>query len=118
MPLAENRAVWAQSGTVAAASAVATLPASSGYTTYITGFEVSGAGSTAGGVILVTVAGLAAGTITYALCIPAGVLVPVSFPRTFGVGLPALISSVIVVTAPSFGAGNTNATVVAYGFQQ
>lgn len=106
------------SGNVAAATATATLPAVSAKTTYISGFTVTGAGATAGSVILVTVTGLAAGTLTYVLVIPTGVTTEVRpLNVVFPTPLPgSAVNTAIVVSAPSFGAGNTNAAVTAHGF--
>jgi len=107
----------ASSGNVAAGAAVATIAGAAGVYTYITGFEVTGSGATAASVILVTVTGCVGGTMTYAMAIPAGVTAAVtplivSFPRPL---VSTAVNTAIVVTAPSFGAGNTNAAVVAHG---
>lgn len=107
------------SGNVAAAAATATLAAAAGKTTYITGFEVTGAGATAASVVLVTVTGTTGGTLTYVLAVPAGVAVGVTplivmFPSP----IPAsAANTAIAVNVPSLGAGNTNAAAVAHGFQ-
>lgn len=115
------------SGNVAAASAVATLPAVAGKVTYIEGFDITGAGATGASIVAVTVTGLPTtiGTLTFEVVVPAGAtvgiggtgnpgLIPVRFPTP----LPAsAANTTIVVTAPSFGTGNTNACVTAYGFQ-
>lgn len=115
------------SGDVAAASAVATLPAAQGKVTYIEGFDITGAGATAASTITVTVTGLptAIGTLSFDVVIPAGAttgiggtgnpgIIPVRFPTP----LPAsAANSTIVVTVPSFGSGNLHACVTAYGFQ-
>jgi hypothetical protein len=106
------------SGNVANASAVATLPAVSAKTNYLAGFQITGAGATAGSVIAVTVAGLLGGSRVYNLVIPAGVttsIVPLLV--TFYPPLPAsATNTAITVTAVAFGAGNTNAAAVANGF--
>jgi hypothetical protein len=111
--------ITAASGNVAAASAVATLAAAAGKTTYITGFAVTGTGATAAAAVSVTVAGVVTGTMTYTYAAVAGVAVEntpliVSFPEP----IPAsALNTAIVVTCPSLGSGNTNNTVNAYGFQ-
>lgn len=118
-----GRPVAAQSGNVAAAVATATLPAAPNRKTYIGGFECTGAGSTAGVAVNVTVSGLdpavvVGGTLTYVFTAPVGVLVPAP-PLTvwFDPPLPAsAVNATIVVSMPSLGAGNTNASVVAHGF--
>lgn len=113
------------SGNVAASSAVATLPKAAGFTTYITGFDISGSGATGASIIQVTVTGLptAIGTLTFNVVIPAGATtaiggtgnpgyIPIRFPDP----IPAsAANTAIVVTAPSFGSGNTAACVTAYG---
>lgn len=107
------------SGNVAAASAVATLAAAAGKTTYITGFDVTGGGAVAALLAQLTVSGLLGGTATYILGVLAGVALanpPLSV--RFNPPLPAsALNTPIVVTVPSLGTGNTNSCVVAYGFQ-
>lgn len=111
--------VTSSSGNVAAAAAVATLAAVAAKTTYITGFEVTSSGSVAAAVVSLTVAGVIGGTMTFTYATVAGVTAGntpliVQFPAP----IPAsAINTAIVVTLPSLGAGNTNATVVAHGFQ-
>lgn len=114
----ESQSISASSGNVAAATATATLTSSAGRVAYIAGFVVTGAGATAGSVISVTVTGTVGGTQTYSLVIPAGVTTSIS-PLNIAFSMPIAASSTntnIVVSAPSFGAGNTNAAVVAYGY--
>ena len=107
----------------AAQSNAAALAAVAGKTTYIEGFDITGGGATAASVIEVTVTGLAAGTLKFEMNILAGAAGPVNaqgglFTR-FPQPLPAsAVNTAITVTAPSFGAGNTNAAVVAYGYQK
>jgi hypothetical protein len=96
-----------------------------GKMTYLEGFDLSGGGATAASIIEVTVTGLAVGTLKYEVPIAAGVTSPAfSTPNgpvyqvRFPTALPASgIGQSITVTVPSFGAGNTNASVVAYGYQ-
>lgn len=108
----------AASGNVANAPAVATLLSVQGRTTYITGFEITGSGATAGLPVLVTVAGILGGTLTFIYSAAAGVLVGnqpliVEFPAP----IPAAAQNTnIVVTCPALGAGNTNNAAVAHGF--
>jgi hypothetical protein len=105
----------------AAQANAATLPATAGRTQYLEGFDVTGGGATAAAVIEVSVTGLAGGTLKFEMNVLAGVTGPVNaqgglFIR-FPEPLPAsAVNSAITVTVPSFGAGNTNAAVVAYGF--
>lgn len=112
--------VTASSGNVANASAVATLPASvGGRTTYITGFEITGSGATAALVVTVTVANTVSGTLSYTYVFSLGVAVVnqpliVEFPKA----IPGNASNTaIVVTCPASGAGGTNNTVTAHGYQ-
>jgi hypothetical protein len=107
------------SGNVANASAVATLAAQgTDLVNYITGFEVTASGATAGLPVLVTVTGVKGGTLTYIFVFPAGALVAaqpllIEFPQP----LAASAANVaIVVTCPAGGAGNTNASVSAHGY--
>jgi hypothetical protein len=112
-------AINGSSGNVAAGSAVATLAAAAGKTTYITGFEVTGAGATAASVVSVVVAGVVTGSMTYTLSVPAGVATGVQpMMVQFAYPIPAsAVNTAITVTVPSLGSGNTNATVNAHGFQ-
>ena len=107
------------SGNVANASAVATLTAAAGETNYISGFEVTGAGATAGAVVSVTVAGLLGGTATYTYTAATGAAVGnTPLIVIFDPPHPAsAANTAIVVTCPALGAGNTNNTVVAHGYQ-
>jgi len=108
----------AGSGNVAAASAAATLTGTASTTVYISGFEVTGSGSTAGLPVTVTVAGLLGGTRSYTYTFETGATVgnkPLIV--AYEPPLPASgVNTAIVVTCPSGGAGNTNNTVVAHGF--
>ncbi len=110
----------AKSGNVANASAAATLTGTATTTVYITGFEVTGAGATAGAAVTVTVAGLLGGTIQYTYTFATGAAVGnAPLLVTFNPPLPAsAINTAIVVTCPASGAGGTNNTVVAHGFYQ
>lgn len=108
----------ASSGNVAAATATATLVAVANKTTYITGFQVTGAGATAGLPVSVTVTGLLGGTQTFTYVAAAGVLVA-NQPLIvkFDPPLPASAQNTnIVVSCPSLGSGNTNNAVSAQGF--
>ena len=108
----------AGSGNVANASAAATLTSATGKTAYITGFQVTGSGATAGLPVTVTVAGLLGGTRSFTYSDAVGALVLnspllVNFPYP----IPASATNTnIVVTCPALGAGNTNNTVNAQGF--
>ena len=107
----------------AAQSNAASLPATAGRTQYLEGFDITGGGATAAGVIEVSITGLAAGTLKYEMNVLAGVTGPVNAQGGLSVRFPqpqpaSGVNVAITVTAPSFGAGNTNAAVVAYGFMK
>ena len=112
----------ATSGAVAAATATATLAhnAAGDDLVYITGFEITGGGATAASVIAATVTGLVGNiTLTYEIPVPAGVTLGITpLVVEFPMPIPAKDTSTdIVVSAPSFGAGNTAACVNAHGFK-
>lgn len=111
--------ITAASGNVANGSAAATLAAAAGKFTYITGFQVTASGATGALAVSVTVVGVVTGTQTYTFVFPAGVAVAaqplvVEFPEPVP---SSAVNTAIVVTLPAGGAGNTNATVNAQGFQ-
>lgn len=107
------------SGNVANASAVATLSGTSGKTTYITGFEVTSGGATAASLVTVAITGTVTGTLSYTYAAPAGATAGATpLVVEFSTPVPASAANTsIVVTVPALGAGNTNATVVAHGYQ-
>ena len=110
----------ASSGNVAAAVATATLAGAAGVTTYLTGFEVTGAGATAGIAVTVTVTGTLGGTMSYTYTAATGATVA-NQPLIveFSPAIPAsAVNTSIVVSCPSLGAGNTNNTVVAHGYRK
>jgi hypothetical protein len=105
----------------AAQTNTATLPATAGKTQFLEGFDITGGGATAASVIEVSVTGLAGGTIKFEVNILAGATGPMNAQGGVSVRFPtpqpASGQNVgISVAVPSFGAGNTNASVVAYGF--
>lgn len=113
-------AVVASSGNVANAQAVATLAGAANMTTYISGFTITATGAAVAAAVTPTVTGVIGGvTLSYTVAAIAGVnanlpTVNVSFPYP----IPASATNTsIVVTLPALGAGNTNATVSAYGFR-
>lgn len=112
--------VQAASGNVAAAVAAATLAAGgANVMTYISGFEVTGAGATAALVVTVTVTGTLGGTLSYTYTATAGVTLA-NNPLIVEFNPPlqaSALNTAIVVSCPSLGAGNTNNTVVVHGFQ-
>ncbi len=107
------------SATGAASALTATLAGVASKTTCIAGFIVTGAGATGASVITITVTGTISGTLSFALVIPAGATTSITpLIVEFSRPIPAsAANTAIVVNVPSFGAGNTNAAVVAHGFQ-
>jgi hypothetical protein len=109
----------ASSGNQANSSAVASFIGTVGQLAYLTGFEITGTGSTAGGVVTATIDGLFGGVqAQYTVVVPAGVATSLT-PLIVNFNPPIQANStgaVITVTLPALGAGNTNATVVAHGF--
>ncbi len=111
---------WAQQAQGAATIITATQPAVPGKINYVTGFEVTGSGATAASVITVTLASGGTNIANWNVAIPAGVTAGVTpliveFTSPFS-GLAA--GQNMVMQVPSFGTGNTNASVVMRGFSQ
>lgn len=114
-------AITASSASVANASAVATLAGTSGKTTYICGFHITSGGSTGAALVTPTITGTITGTLNFTYATVAGVTLGNAplLQNMGGVCIPAsATNTAIVVTLPALGAGNTNATVNAWGFQQ
>ncbi len=112
--------ITSSSGNVAAAAATATLAGAASLTTYITGFEFTSSGSTVGGVVTITITGTVSGTLHYTYSSVAGaVLANQPLLVQFSPPIPAsAANTAIVVSCPSLGAGNTNATMVAHGYRR
>jgi hypothetical protein len=112
--------ITASSGNVAAVTATATLAAATGKVTYICGFSITSAGSTTAAVVSPTVTTAITGTMTFTYTSVAGVALanaPLVVP--FSPCIPANApNTTIPVSMPSLGAGNTNTTVSAWGFQR
>lgn len=102
----------------AAGTATATLTSAPGRVAYLTGFVVYGLGATTGQASAVTVTGLQGGTQTYQFNVPTGAAVAAPpMQVNFPLPLPAsAVNTNIVVAAASFGAGNTQGSVTAYGY--
>ena len=111
--------ITASSGNVAAGTAAATLAAAAGKTTYIVGATVTGGGATAGSIVNGTIVGTISGTMTFNVPVATGVTVgnqPIYFD--FYPAIPAsAVNTAIVVSVPTLGAGNTNSSVIAWGYQ-
>lgn len=108
------------SGNVHNASAVAAMPAVVGKTNYMTGFQLTAGGATAGACVMATVTGLIGGTQNYTFCAATGPDVgstPLDY--SFWPPLPAsAANTAITVTLPALGAGNTNATASVQGYNR
>lgn len=109
----------ADSGNQANTVATATLAGASGVTTYISGFIITASGSTAATVVTVTITGVISGTLHLTFVSPAGATTAATpLVVTFPYPIPASAqNTAIAVSLPALGAGNTNATVNAFGFQ-
>lgn len=112
--------ITASSGNVAAAVATATLAGAASLTTYITGFEFTSSGSTAAAVVTITITGTVTGTLHYTYTSVAGAtLSNQPLLVQFSPPIPAsAVNTSIVVSCPSLGTGNTNATMVAHGYRR
>lgn len=110
--------VLATSGNVAAGAAAASIPAVAGKLNYITGFSVTGTGATAGQAVVITVTGLAGGTITFTHASATGVAVGnTPFNYEFPSPMPAsAINTAITVSCASLGAGSTNNVTNVFGY--
>jgi len=112
--------ITASSGNVANATAAATLTCPTGKTMFISGFTVTGAGATAGAVVNVTITGVTGGTMTFAYTAATGAAVannPLLFDFPYPIPASAMNTN-IVVSCPALGAGNTNNSVVAFGYSR
>lgn len=112
--------ITATSGNVAAATATASLAAATGKVTYICGFSITSAGSTGAAVVNPTITGIITGTMTFTYASVAGAtLANQHLTVPFTPCMPAATpNTAIVVSMPTLGAGNTNTTVNAWGYQR
>lgn len=108
------------SGNVANAAATATLTGTATTTVYISGFEVTGGGSTAAALVTCTLTGVLGGTKSYTYGFTLGAtLYNLPLVVEFAPPLPAsAVNTPIVASCPAGGAGNTNTTMVAHGLYQ
>lgn len=108
----------ASSGTVANATATATLPAIAGKTAKLAGLMVTGSGATAAATITCTVTGLNGGNWDFTYGVPSGVTTPaMPFIPDIIVPIPASGPGIaIAVTCPAAGLGNTRMTVSIIGY--
>jgi hypothetical protein len=100
----------------------ATLPAVSGKTTYICGFQFMGTNATAPNTATnVTITGTISGTLNFGYPTLAAAATVANTPPVGEVFTPCIqasaINSAIVVNGPALGAGATLVTVSAWGYQ-
>jgi hypothetical protein len=105
-----------------AAEMLATMPAVPGWRNVLCGFQVTGTGATAASAIDIVTTGCAAGeNPRLRLAVPAGAVANApntAWSPSWPFGIPAAGPNVaIVVTVPSFGAGNTGAAINLYGYR-
>lgn len=94
----------------AAAQQAPQIGGGAGTLAFVQSITITGLGATAAGQVTAVLSGLLGGSINYPITIPAGVTVPIT-PQldTFGpLGIQAsAAATAIVLTLPTFGAGNT-----------
>lgn len=106
-------------GNVANATSTCTMPATTGKTTYVTGFDITGSGATVGAAVTCTLTNTNSGTISYTYVITAGaLLVNTPLIRSFTPPLKGTAANTApVLSCPAGGTGNTNMTLNAYGYE-
>lgn len=111
--------VSCSTGNVAAATATCTMPATTGKTTYVTGFDITGSGATVGVVVVCTLTNVNSGTHSYVYAAAAGVLAAnTPMTKNFQTPLKATASNTApVLSCPSLGTGNTNMSVNVDGYE-
>lgn len=103
------------------AAQAATITPAAGVTAFIQSLRIEGLGATAATEVTATLTGVAGGTISYPVSVPAGVAVPItpiedSFPGRGLAGSAA--GQAITLNLPAFGAGNTLETAEIQGYLQ
>ena len=106
------------SGLKANAQAQVIIPPVVGKTFYLTGFEVTGSGATAGLPVTVTVQDLLGGTLLYSYCAAVGALVSnqpliVQYNQPLPARLP---NQSVTITCPALGTANTQNMIAAHGY--
>ncbi len=108
-----------ENSAVNAANAVTvTLPASTtGLTTYVEGFDITGSGTTAATIVNVNLSGMT-NPLFFDLISPAGATTTV---KALSVRFPSpvpgsAVNTAITLLVPNLGASNTNVAVALYGF--
>lgn len=111
---------FTQTSTGAAAANTITVAALAGKTIYVTGFEITGDGSTAGTPITITLAFGGTTVGNYSLT-PGAIATLAQVTVAFEFSAPIVSPTVgtnCVLTVPSFGAGNTAASATIHGYYQ
>jgi len=108
--------LFATSGVVAAGVATATIPAIAGKKFYVEGYDIVGTGATAATAVVATVTGLSA-VKSEPVVVPAGANLGITPVRqAMFPAIPAsAVNTAVVLSVPSFGAGNTRAIVSIWG---
>lgn len=109
-----------QSADVANNTAAAALAAVVGKTNYMTGFMINGSGATAALTVVVTVTGLAVGSLNFIYCAAAGVAVMntpliINFDKPLPASAP---NTAITVSCPALGTGAAHNVATIIGFQR
>lgn len=108
--------IWADNSVAAAVMTTPLVTVGSGRG-YLQGFKIGGLGATAAAVLTCSISNILNGNRTFYLNVPAGVTTPVLLEFLFPIPIPAsTIGGSITINVPSFGAGNTNAWTIAWGF--
>lgn len=118
-PMGATPVAAAQSGAATALSG--TLVSAAGQTVYVQGIVVTGAGATAGSVITVTTTNFALGNNpSFKIVVPTGATTSITpLVLMFNPPIPAsAVNTNVVVSVPSFGAGNTDASLFVWGYRQ
>lgn len=102
----------------AAGTLAPSLAAAAGKTTYCSGFSITGAGATAASVVVAQLQNTLGGSLSYVIAVPAGATLGVTpIIVQFNPPIPAnATNQAITLNVPSFGAGNTNAAAVIWGY--
>jgi hypothetical protein len=109
--------VSSSSGNVANATATATLTGTAGRWTYVCGVSFTPGFATAGAAVTATITNTPGGTLTFTVSTTPNTAGPPPIVIPFTPCLQAnSTGNNIVVSMPALGAGNTNASVSAWGF--
>ncbi len=118
MPQVANSAcnIIASQVTVAATS-TATLTCPANQTVWLSGIAINGGGATAGSSVTATITGLTGGTVSISVLVPTGAGVQLQpIVLEFNPPLQGVPGTNVVLSCPSFGAGSTGQSVLAWGF--